>query len=305
LLWERPHYHGSMRSRSLLAAVVAATALGACGGASNGSAPEPSSFNTPFADERVYPTFVSSEVTVGPNRFLVGLLNDKDAPVGSPDVRMNIAFFDLDRSASEPVSRTTMRWMWITRPYLGLYRGRVSFDHPGEWGAEVVVEGRGLDETVRASFDVRAKTSTPGLGDRVPASNTPTADGPRGIRRISTDPDPIPRLYEVSVAEALEAHKPFVVVFATPKFCSSQVCGPMLDNVKVVAERHPGVTFIHVEPYELPADAANLEPVEAALEWGLPSEPWTFVVNGRGRLVAKYEGALAPGELSAELKRLR
>ena len=290
----------------LLVVLASLLLLAACGGGDTSpDGSEPTAFNTPFSNEQVYPTFVSSEISVGPNRFLVGLLDDQDAPAGSPQVDMEIAFFDLERSKTVPVEHADMRWMWIVRPRIGLYSGDVSFDRPGEWGAEVRVAGQGLDETIRASFEVQPDSSTPGIGERVPSSDTPTASGRTAIKRISTDPRPDARFYETSVAEALDARQPFVVVFATPKFCTSQVCGPMLDNVKAVAGRHPDITFIHVEPYELPADPSGLQPVASAVDWGLPSEPWTFVVDARGRLAAKYEGALTRGELSAALTRLR
>jgi hypothetical protein len=298
-----------MRVRQTMAAVlVLALALGACGGASSprdgASAGNASSFATPFTNNEVYPVFVSSEITVGRNRFLVGLLNDNDAPVGSPRVDMTVAFFDLESSAEQAVATTPMRWVWIDRPYAGLYVGEVTFDDAGRWGAEVRVSGPRLDETVRSSFDVRAETSTPAVGERVPASDTPTVDD-APLATISTDNDPTPRFYEASVAETLAAGRPFVVVFATPKFCTSQTCGPMLDVVEGVARGFPSIRFIHVEPYQLPPQDGQLEPVRAATEWGLPSEPWIFVVNGRGRLAAKYEGAVSASELRHELRHLR
>ena len=299
-----------MRLRSLRVqgfAAVALLAAVACGTTQQGTGSEPaaSAFQTPYLDDEVYPVFVSSEVTVGRNRFLVGLLDDQDAPIGSPGIDMRVEFFDLDRSTSDPVTATDMRWIWTDRPYSGLYAGQVSFDRPGAWGAEVRVSGEGLDATVRGSFEVREEGSTPALGETVPASETPTASEPREIARISTDENPDPRFYRTSVADALRAGEPFVVVFATPKFCASRACGPVLDTVKRVAQRTSGVTFIHVEPYELPADPSRLEPVEAALDWGLPSEPWVFVVDRDGRLAAEFEGALSSGELEAALRRLR
>jgi hypothetical protein len=78
----------------------------------------------------------------------------------------------------------------------------------------------------------------------------------------------------------------------------------MLDTIKRVARAWPQVSFIHVEPYELPADPSRLEPVRAAIQWGLPTEPWAFVVDRRGRLTAKFEGALAAEELEAQLRKL-
>jgi hypothetical protein len=59
-----------------------------------------------------------------------------------------------------------------------------------------------------------------------------------------------------------------------------------------------------IEPYELPGDPSNLQPVPSASEWGLPSEPWAFIVNDQGKVSAKYEGALAPEEMRADLEDL-
>ena len=108
----------------------------------------------------------------------------------------------------------------------------------------------------------------------------------------------------MSVADALKKGEPFVLAFATPEFCQSQTCGPTLDIVKSVVKDFPKVTTIHVEPYELPAEPPNFAPVKSAQEWGLPSEPWVFVVDDKGKVAAKYEGAIAPEELNAQLKKL-
>ena len=42
-----------------------------------------------------------------------------------------------------------------------------------------------------------------------------------------------------------------MLVFATPKFCTSAQCGPTLDRIKPYLARYPSVTFINVEPYKL------------------------------------------------------
>ena len=87
---------------------------------------------------------------------------------------------------------------------------------------------------------------------RRPASDTPTlADVGGDVSKISTDPDPVPAFYETSIADAVAAEKPFVVAFATPKFCVTQQCGPTLDRLKPIAADHPDVTVINVEPYQL------------------------------------------------------
>lgn len=297
-----------MRIHRLLVALLAlALVATGCGGGEEETPPAAEEtvsqgFSSSFEDVAVYPVFVSSEIVVGENRFLLGLLDDSDAPVGSPDMDVHVSFFDLSRSDSEPVSETEMRFIWTVPSERGLYVGYPTFDSAGEWGAEVSVEGEGVDETVRASFSVSEESMTPAIGEDAPATDTPTAENPRGIERISTDPDPDPRFYETSVAEALEQGEPFVVVFATPAFCASAVCGPTLDEVKEVAPDYPDMTFIHSEIYQ--DNEPTNPPVEAVIEWGLPSEPWIFVVDADGKVAAKYEGTVSARELKEALDAL-
>jgi len=282
--------------------LLVALVLAACGrdGASTspttGAAPA-DAFATPFADAEAYPVIASSEIVVGESRFLVGLLDGNDAPIGSPEIEVQIAFFDLDRGVEIPAE--PMDFIWAVKPQRGLYAAYPRFDAAGKWGAEIHISGDGIDETQRTSFEVAEQATTPAIGAPAPASETPTKDDVRTLKEISTDPNPDPRFYEVSVAEALKGGQPFVLVFSTPKFCSSQVCGPTLDTVKTVADRYPGMTFIHSEIYE-GLDPSS-PPVEAVQEWGLPSEPWVFVVDGDGKIAAKYEGTVAPKELAAVL----
>src|SRR4029077_1236199 len=90
------------------------------------------------------------------------------------------------------------------------------------------------------------------VGEQAPASDSPTlADVGGDIAKLSTDQHPDPAFYQTSVAAALAAHKPFVLIFATPKFCKTAQCGPTLDRFKPVAAANPDATFINVEPYQL------------------------------------------------------
>ena len=84
-----------------------------------------------------------------------------------------------------------------------------------------------------------------------------------------------------------------MLVFATPKFCTSQQCGPTLDHFKPIAAANPDVTFINVEPYKLKVVDGALQPVldangqlqatDVTDEWGLLSEPWIFAVDRERR----------------------
>ena len=119
---------------------------------------------------------------------------------------------------------------------------------------------------------------------------------------ISTDDDPDLDFYRISIRRAIDLKQPFVVVFATPKFCTSRVCGPTLDRVKALAGRYKSkVNFIHVEVFQNLDHPDQLEYVPAFTEWGLPSEPWVFVVDGDGRVRAKFEGVVGDDELTSVL----
>ena len=133
-----------------------------------------------------------------------------------------------------------------------------------------------------------------------------------GSRRTRT---PIRRSTRLSVKDALAAHDPFVLVFATPKFCTSAQCGPTLDRVKPLVAEFPAVTFINVEPYELEfkdgglqavRDASgSLTPTRAVFEWGILSEPWVFVVDRDGIVTGSFEGVVGTDELRAAVAAVR
>jgi len=119
---------------------------------------------------------------------------------------------------------------------------------------------------------------------------------------VSTNPDP--QLYRMSVKDAVTKKKPFVVVFATPKYCTSRTCGPVVDVVSAVRKKHAksGIEFIHAEIYQ------DNDPTKGentwVREWKLPSEPWTFLVGSDGTIKSRFEGTVSANELDAAVKRL-
>ena len=168
------------------------------------------------------------------------------------------------------------------------------------------------DQTARVTFSVRDSTTTPAIGANAPPSDTLTATNLASVAAISTDEHPDLAFYALSIKDAIAAGKPFVLVFATPLFCVSGTCGPALDLVKQVAPDYAGrVNFVHVEPYILQvADGrtqpavdvlGHPQPIRAVLEWGLPTEPFVFVVDAHGKVAAKFEGMAYPDELTAAL----
>jgi len=261
----------------------------------------------------VFPVIVNSggSLTCGKNRLLFTFLDDKNNPVAAPDRTASIALFDLGRNGNEPTETEEGSFVWGIEGTRGFYVANVAFPEAGRWGAEfTTAAGGGSPEKIRMTFDVATSSPVVRVGDRAPASDTPTAASVAGdLARLSTDRSPDPALYQTSVKAALAAHEPFVLIFATPKFCASAQCGPTLDRIKPLAADYPGVAFIHVEPYELAfrdgglqpvLDAqGGLQPVPAVLEWGLLTEPWVFVVDRDGIVRASFEGVVSVDEIRA------
>jgi hypothetical protein len=181
-----------------------------------------------------------------------------------------------------------------THVYVAHFRVR----EPGRYW--LLAEPDGGREKVHAlgNVDVLAKDRVPGIGDPAPASKTPTLASAGGdASRLTTRFPPDESLLHYSVAGSLRAKVPFVVTFATPKFCESRTCGPVVDVVEEVAHRleGSGVRFVHVEVYEGndPARGYN----RWMREWNLDTEPWTFVVNRHGRISDRFQGTVSVEEL--------
>ena len=140
---------------------------------------------------------------------------------------------------------------------------------------------------------------------KAPASANPTLASTNGaVSQLTTRVPPDRALLRYSIAGSLAAHKPFVVTFATPRYCTSRTCGPVVDVVEYVRRRLAprGVRFMHVEVYTRNRPALGYN--RWMREWGLQSEPWTFLVGQDGRVKAKFEGSVSVAELETAIRRL-
>lgn len=277
-------------------------ALAACSASS--TSPTPNFTLTPLtpapstAGPDILPIIVSSEIVPGRNRFLFSITDGERNLIASPELEVNLELFRPDGAERTKLADVQTEFIWAIEGERGLYVAYPEFPSAGRYGFRFLANRPGeAVMTVLAEFDVAAEATTPLVGDPAIPSDTPTADDVDGdLAEISTDDEPDPEMYEMSVAEAIEAGEPFVLTFATPEFCTSRVCGPTLDTVKQVKTDYPDLRFIHVEPFDL-SDTSELKTMPWIDEWGLPSEPWVFVVDGAGDVAAKFEVIPGEGEL--------
>lgn len=307
----------SRLARSLALAATLAVAFSACSSSAPAGQPsaspapaDPSAAGkAPAGKTTVIPVIVSQQQVVGPNRFVFSFIDAAtNLPAAKPERSASVAF--IAPGETNPGTAVPGTFVWAIEGSRGTYVARVDFASAGDWKAIFVTGVPGKpQEAIGVGFQVVAKGTTVAVGQPAPASKTPTANDVAGdLRRISTDPNPDPAFYRLSVADAIARHTPFVLIFATPAFCQSAQCGPTLDRVKAVAKTAPpSVAFINVEPYVMTWTEGRLQPVldpngglqpiEPVNEWGLLTEPWIFTVDRNGIVRGSFEGVVGDGEL--------
>ena len=193
---------------------------------------------------------VSQEVSVDQARFTFVLLDQSEHAI--EDARVSVEFQPPGDRPPPPIANAVYRkivlddvrmsaskWYDAEVGVRGIYAvDRPPFDRPGEWELQLSIFHGDSESPVeiRASVQVLAESSTPRLGERVSPIEHRTAADVADLTEVSTSPDPLPEMYQTSVANALAQGQPFLIIFATPAFCQSRICGPVVDTV---ASAHP------------------------------------------------------------------
>ena len=262
---------------------------------------------------------VSQEIAVGQARFAFVLLDQSEHAI--EDARISVDFLPPGDYPAPPTANAVYRkivlddvrmsaseWYDADVEVRGIYAvDQPPFDRPGEWELKVYVTHGDSKSPVEidAVVQVLEESSTPRLGERVSPIEHRTAADVADLTEISTSPNPLPEMYQTSVGEALAEGQPFLVLFATPAFCQSRICGPVVETVaSLIPDYGEDIAFIHIEPYDLDLirGGGKFEPSVQAKAWGLPSEPWVFLVDASGRLTAKFEGIVTFEELDEAIR---
>jgi hypothetical protein len=211
---------------------------------------------------------------------------------------VSVTAYDLGSGTPVPGwSGAAQSYSDYTIPYWVVYP---NLPTAGYWGLGVVVTlADGTEQPASLTIQTVADPSAPALGEVPPASENRTTATEPNLALLTSDPSPDPALYTTTVADALASGKPTVVTFATPAFCTSRLCAPVVDTVKTVHAAHPDqANYIHIEVF---ADFETFTYTPEMEAWGIPSEPWTFVLDAHGRVVGRFGGPVSPAELEAAL----
>ena len=255
-------------------------------------------------DAKVRVAFASTDLAVGPNRIAFGILRSGTMPIRVPEAKATFLYLDAGTAVAR--AQATARFFQWPQGRSGVYVANVSFDQAGRWGIVVeVTDEDGLARVGDAGFVVKQQSASPGIGGAVPASRNKTARDVTDLKEISTSRVPDPDLYQMTVAEAAASGRPTVVTFASPAFCTTATCGPQVEVIASIKDRHKGqANFIHVEVYHLKVEDGKHSKGQFSpllREWGLLTEPFTFVLDNRGLVASKFEGFVTEEELEAAL----
>lgn len=275
-------------------AIILVLLLGACN--SEEAAVAPTATPQTITDFRV--VVASDDISYQYPRIPLILQDGSDWITGADKVE--VAAFDLSQAEPELVWQgEATRYNDYELPYWVVYP---EVDHPGEWGLVVDTTLGGTTARLQIVVELVEETNSPAVGEVPPASENRTVATEPDLAKLTSAAAPDPDLYQQTIAEAMASGKPSVITFATPGFCQTRYCTPVVESVSVAKDQFgDAANFIHVEVYK---EFSPLVLADEMAEWGLITEPWTFVLDGDGRVAARLGGPVSPQELADVLGRV-
>jgi hypothetical protein len=171
-----------------------------------------------------------------------------------------------------------------------VYSADVPLPEKGEWRpAALIKEGGEIGGTLLPSANAGEFNAVPAVGRTPPPIHTPTAQEAGGGASKITTRIPPDTQNEVDFANVL-GKEPILLLFATPKFCQSRVCSPVVDVAEQAKAKFGNqARFIHMEIYN-DNDPDHLTVLPQVRAFHLPSEPWLFAIGREGVVKAAIEG---------------
>ena len=291
---------------------------------------------------------ITQDVSTGPNRFAVGVI-DENGVVLNANVSLNFLkltsanqgqarfqseteYFELERFIINDETGEK-----VTSGATGAYVAEADFDEVGDWAVQITGSTESGDAfgPINLPFTVADPADVLNVGDPAPRSRQTLASDVADIREIDTQ-TPSDPMHDLAIADAVTSGKPTVILFGTPSFCDTLVCGPVMSAVMLPLydQYKQQANFIHVEPYFLetmrngnglcavpafnldfartgvpegPGPCPSLTEEELAAvgeSWSLNTEPIIFVVDSQGNIAGKFEAVVGPEEVERLLTEL-
>jgi peroxiredoxin len=151
------------------------------------------------------------------------------------------------------------------------------------WAAAVVLLAAGCSPETQSLLGTKIQplhNAIPGPGD--------------DVHTFTTAYDPYPDFYTHTIAEEVAAHKPFILLFATPAHCTQ--CQNQIDTVHSYHEQYKhAFDVIHIDEYK----NGN---VYTAL--GVRGDPWTFLIDATGTITGVYPGVTTWDDMDPPIRKM-
>jgi hypothetical protein len=293
-------------------AIGLAALLAACGGDDNQGGTAGSTAAGSLQALRADATQLSllgaqSQLPVGVGLYTFGLATADNRLVAGGTPQVWVARSDTTRAAGPfPTRWFELKAYEQTRdtsprsPLTGFYGAQVEFPEAGDWMVAAALDLNGGRAVGQGAVPVAAKVPA-AVATKAKPLATPVARTADGRKKICTR-EPACPLHAISLDDALAAGRPTVLNFSTPLLCSSQMCGPVVDEQMVAADKLGAkASFIHVEIYP---SRSTAKPVRALTEYGFSTEPWVLVIDRDGVIRARYEGPVTAAQIEDALRPL-
>lgn len=263
-----------------------------------GQAAAPAPTNAPTGASDIQIAVVSNDFAVGQPRLPFILYS---GPQRVADVQ-GVTLTALDLSQEPPASVWTGEATNFSDYLIPYWVAYPELPHAGFWGlAADITLADGITTQAQFAVEVAEESQAPDVGDRPPASQNRTLETEPDIEKLASDWEPEPALYQMTIAAAMQTGQPTIITFATPAFCQTQFCAPVVNSVKeVYAAQGDQANFIHIEVYK--EFNPELVLADEMAEWGFATEPWTYVLDNEGKVAARFGGPVSPRELTAALE---
>ena len=253
----------------------------------------------------------ASELVVGSQQRVPIGITDHNTPVSDATVRVQAYLLQGTTGIVKGQSDAPFKGAGLEGG--GVYVAHLDLTPAGKWGLDVTASRpNGHHATIRLAtyatgepLVVVATPIVPAVGQPAPVTHNPTTKDVADLETIDSGRPP-DDMHQLSIADAIQQHRPALVVFATPAFCTSNTCGP---EIKVVQGLEPAyrdrLAFIHVEIYrDYKPDPSKRQLAQAVVDWRLQTEPWVFLIDSKGVIQSRFESATASDELKAAIDQL-
>lgn len=186
----------------------------------------------------------------------------------------------------------------VPRPYFPL---TYTFEHEGVF--DIIAHHQGTEIRSHVQAYDPSSIAIPRVGQPLPPTGVPTTTEHLDVMPICTR-NPQCEFHEHDFESVLGSGTAVAVLLASPRYCATNVCGPILEMLIETTAGRDNLAVLHTEVYQNPTEVEDLfdaRLVPLATDYSLVYEPVLFVADGDGVLQARGDIVLDIDEMNAML----